>query len=197
MKPLYIFDLDGTLALIDHRRHLVEQRACTDCDGCGTYYPPPEPVTPPVGAKYAMILPPSEPCRVCNGKGELKPDWPAFYKACVHDRPNAPVISILETLARARCDVWIWSGRSAEVMNETLSWLHKHLSEHLDFDKLQLCMRREGDFTPDDVLKAGWYDDLHHVDRERLVAIFDDRDKVVRMWRSKGVACFQVAPGDF
>jgi len=24
MKPLYIFDLDGTLALIEHRRHLVE-----------------------------------------------------------------------------------------------------------------------------------------------------------------------------
>ena len=24
MKPLYIFDLDGTLALIDHRRHFVE-----------------------------------------------------------------------------------------------------------------------------------------------------------------------------
>ncbi|WP_174524826.1 hypothetical protein [Burkholderia glumae] len=25
-KPLYIFDLDGTLALIDHRRHFVEGR---------------------------------------------------------------------------------------------------------------------------------------------------------------------------
>ncbi|WP_207000643.1 phosphatase domain-containing protein [Trinickia mobilis] len=24
MKPIYIFDLDGTLALIEHRRHLVE-----------------------------------------------------------------------------------------------------------------------------------------------------------------------------
>ena len=24
MKPLYIFDLDGTLALIEHRRHFVE-----------------------------------------------------------------------------------------------------------------------------------------------------------------------------
>ena len=26
MKPLYIFDLDGTLALIDHRRHFVNRR---------------------------------------------------------------------------------------------------------------------------------------------------------------------------
>lgn len=40
MKPLYIFDLDGTLANIDHRRHFVEDkknkrwdefyRACVD-----------------------------------------------------------------------------------------------------------------------------------------------------------------------
>ena len=58
-------------------------------------------------------------------------------------------------------------------------------------------MRREGDYTPDDELKASWYGDLNLVDRERLVGVFDDRDKVVAMWRSKGVACFQVAPGDF
>lgn len=25
MKPLYIFDLDGTLANIDHRRHIIEE----------------------------------------------------------------------------------------------------------------------------------------------------------------------------
>jgi hypothetical protein len=25
VKPLYIFDLDGTLALIQHRRHFVER----------------------------------------------------------------------------------------------------------------------------------------------------------------------------
>lgn len=33
--------------------------------------------------------------------------------------------------------------------------------------------------------------------RRRLVAVFDDRDKVVSMWRARGVACFQVAPGAF
>ena len=26
---------------------------------------------------------------------------------------------------------------------------------------------------------------------------FDDRDRVVAMWREEGVPCFQVAPGDF
>jgi hypothetical protein len=34
-------------------------------------------------------------------------------------------------------------------------------------------------------------------DRQRLVAAFDDRDRVVQMWRAAGVTCFQVAPGEF
>ena len=58
-------------------------------------------------------------------------------------------------------------------------------------------MRRAGDFTPDEVLKRKWYEELGSHDKARLVAVFDDRDKVVAMWRSIGVACFQVAPGKF
>jgi hypothetical protein len=34
-------------------------------------------------------------------------------------------------------------------------------------------------------------------DKSDILCIFDDRDKVVKMWRSNGIACFQVAPGDF
>lgn len=31
MRPLYIFGLDGTLALIDHRRNYVEAPPCSAC----------------------------------------------------------------------------------------------------------------------------------------------------------------------
>jgi len=34
-------------------------------------------------------------------------------------------------------------------------------------------------------------------DKSRLVAVFDDRDRVVKMWRDVGVTCFQVADGEF
>jgi hypothetical protein len=51
--------------------------------------------------------------------------------------------------------------------------------------------------TPDDVLKRQWFDAMLRDDRERLVATFDDRDRVVKMWRDAGVTCFQVAPGEF
>ena len=180
MTPLYIFDLDGTLALIEHRRHLVEYRDCAHCGGSGK--------TLNVGAGDGT-------CQHCNGTGRLAPDWKAFFAACVDDSPNWPVISTMNALLKSGADVQIWSGRSAEVMNETLAWLQRFFV--VDAEEVGLCMRREGDFTPDEVLKRSWLDALNEYDRRRLVAVFDDRQKVVDMWRSQGVACFQVAPGDF
>lgn len=177
MTPLYIFDLDGTLALIEHRRHLVEFRGCSTCGGHGV---------------VALAG-----CGDCGATGRIKPSWPAFFAACVHDEPNWPVISTMMTLIRAGADVRIWSGRSSAVMNETIEWLQRYVSDDVDLDELQLVMRREGDFTPDEELKSGWLAAMTEYDRRRLVAVFDDRDKVVEMWRSRGVACFQVAPGAF
>lgn len=177
MTPLYIFDLDGTLALIEHRRHLVER--CANCDDKG-------------------VTESGATCFVCGG-APRPPDWPAFFAACVDDLPNWPVIATMMGLIRSGAEVQIWSGRSAVVMNETLAWLHKHVfgDGSVDPEEVGLTMRREGDHTPDEQLKASWYDGLSEYDRKRLVAVFDDRDKVVAMWRSKGVACFQVAPGSF
>ena len=54
-------------------------------------------------------------------------------------------------------------------------------------------------FMPDDKLKQRWLDDLFPIDSKRLdiVCVFDDRDKVVDMWRKNGLTCMQVAPGNF
>jgi hypothetical protein len=151
MRPLYIFDLDGTLALTDHRQHFIRQE---------------------------------------------KPDWVSFFAACVDDQPNNPVIQTFRLLRQFGAEVWIWSGRSDEVFKETTNWLDKFIF----FDGnagATLRMRSEGDYTPDEVLKMDWLAAMNPFDRSRLVAVFDDRDKVVKNWREKGVACFQVAPGDF
>lgn len=156
MPPLYIFDLDGTLSLADHRRHLLAS-------------------TPP--------------------------DWPGFYKAAINDPPNRPVVATLRALVRAGADVWVWSGRSDEVAGDALAWLHLHAG--IPFDrrrargKCWLRMRPAKDYTPDDDLKARWLAEMGTQDRDRLVAIFDDRDKVVAMWRARGLTVFQVAPGPF
>lgn len=155
MKPLYIFDLDGTLALIEHRRRFIE----------------------------------------CDRKDQ---DWTSFYAACNKDEPNEPVIRVMESL-RMFADVWIFSGRSDEVKTETVNWLCMHTSLNpwgLEGGGL-LTMRRHGDYTADDVLKKQWLDSMLVDDRKRLVAAFDDRARVVKMWRDAGVPCFQVAAGEF
>ena len=146
MTPIYIFDLDGTLALIEHRRPLVE--------------------------------------------GPDK-DWRGFFAACVDDAPNTPVISVLNLLSD-HAEIWVWSGRSDEVIAETVRWLSDN---NCHFDGLK--MRKAGDHQPDEKLKAGWLDGLEASDRERIVAVFEDRDRMVTLWRSRGLACFQVAPGNF
>ena len=153
MKPLYIFDLDGTLSLAHHRQHILDDQM--------------------------------NPHR-----------WRQFYALCDKDQPNEPVIRVMESLRRF-ADIFIFSGRSDEVRDKTVSWLTQHtsfMSHELD---AALMMRPEGDYTADDVLKKEWLDAMLLDDRQRLVATFDDRDRVVAMWRANGIACFQVAAGDF
>lgn len=155
MKPLYIFDLDGTLALIQHRRHFVE-------------------------------------------RPKKEQDWKAFYAACVDDEPNDPVIETMERLRRSGAEVWIFSGRSDEVKAQTVKWLANQTSlTSWDLEDPLLMMRQAGDYTPDDVLKKSWYDNMLICDKARLVAVFEDRDRMVNMWRATGVPCFQVAEGEF
>lgn len=152
-KPLYIFDLDGTLADCQHR-------------------------TPILAEKYD------------NHR------WRRFYAACDKDQPIAHVIGLMNHL-RLVADVWIFSGRSEEVRDKTVTWLAEHTSfMHHDLDTA-LVMRQEGDHRADDIVKREWIDGMLDVDRKRLVAAFDDRDRVVTMWRSAGIPCYQVAPGDF
>ena len=189
--PLYIFDIDGTLALADHRRHLVEAPKCSACNGCG------------LDSEFYSHEGVEEdtPCRECYGDGlefDFKPQWDAFYDACDKDLPNRPVIETMRRLWQYGVDIWFFSGRSDRVYDKTVEWLLYHTDlESTDICEGQLVMRPEGDFTPDDQLKQRFLDNMLPADRDRLVAVFEDRTRVVDMWRRNGVACFQVAEGNF
>lgn len=155
MRPLYIFDLDGTLALTEHRQHILDNK--------------------------------DDPQR-----------WRKFFAACVDDKPNFPVIETMHRLAHdVFVDILIWSGRSEEVREQTVRWLADNTAFMTHHIEAMLRMRPAGDYTPDDDLKRQWLNELLPGDRKRLTAVFDDRDKVVAMWRAAGIACFQVAPGGF
>lgn len=60
----------------------------------------------------------------------------------------------------------------------------------------RLRMRRAGDHRPDDIVKREILDQMR-ADGWRPVMAFDDRARVVKMWREAGIPCAQVAEGDF
>ena len=148
MKNKVIFDLDGTLALIDERRALA-------------------------------------------AKPDGKINWKTFFapENIALDKPNEPVITVFRSLAELGYEMIILSGRDAISRTETRAWL----KEHGIFPDI-LWMRPQGSFTPDNELKQTWLDEIV---AENVFCVFDDRDKVVQMWRDNGLTCFQVAPGNF
>ena len=131
-------------------------------------------------------------------KANGKMDWDVFFadKLIELDEPNQPVIDTCIALAE-KYNVAIFSGRSEATKPTTIKWLKKH---GVSFDILKMRpTNHPWKFMPDDKLKQHWLDDLFPKDSKRLdiVCVFDDRDKVVDMWRKNGLTCMQVAPGNF
>lgn len=189
MRPIYIFDLDGTLALIQHRRHLVER---PPCPYCGWH------------KKCQHDDPLDQQSELKGERPKFKADWPGFFAACVDDEPNDSVIRTMQGLKKAGAECWVWSGRSDEVREQTVAWLKKHSCLPSGWWFGDSCrapeaflMRKAGDHRDDVSLKRGWLAEVEPPEYKRIVGVFDDRDRVVAMWREVGLTCFQVAPGAF
>ena len=122
--------------------------------------------------------------RVHFVRGARRPDWGAFFAACSDDMPVLHVIETFKAHIDAGHKVRIWSARSDVVRSETEQWLSDH---GIDPCFLQ-HMRADGDNTPDVELKRFWLSQ----EAGRPDLIYDDRQRVVDMWRAEGVPCFQV-----
>lgn len=111
-------------------------------------------------------------------------DWEAFFAACVDDLPHLHVIETFKAHLDAGHKVRVWSARSDVVRKHTEDWLDRH---GIDPCFLQ-HMRAAGDNTPDAQLKRYWLSQ----ELERPDIVYDDRQRVVDMWRAEGIPCFQV-----
>ena len=134
---------------------------------------------------------------VTDRNGKVKLNWSTFFdpKKIEYDKPNHSVIRMAQVLAESGHSIAIFSGRSNGTELSTKSWLDKH---KVPYHILKMRPMGKMQYTPDDVLKQMWLDELFPGDeKESIVAVFDDRNKVVDMWRKNGLPCFQVAPGDF
>lgn len=153
MNKTVIFDLDGTLALIDERRKI-------------------------------------------SIKSNGKMDWDTFFDPdnIDLDLPNWPVIKTLRLFKDNGFTIVIFSGRSKVTKEATRDWLNRF---DVPFDVLKMRpTSKEFKFMRDDDLKEGWLNELFP-NKEDIFAVFDDRNKVVEMWRRNNITCFQVADGDF
>jgi hypothetical protein len=166
-KNVVIFDLDGTLANIDKRREIS---------------------TKPNG----------------------KLDWDIFFDAgnISLDRPNAPVVKCAQMFKQNGFKIIIFSGRNDRSYHTTDSWLKQY---NVPVDLLVLRPDKFRDeswpvangnpatpamrFMPDDKLKKVMLDTFVNIDN--VFCVFDDRKKVVDMWRELGLTCFEVEEAHF
>lgn len=139
-----VFDLDGTLALNEHRQHHLQKKP---------------------------------------------KDWDAFFDACDADEPHLPILEVMATMVAAGHRVEIWSGRTEKQREKTIAWFERHGAP----TGVELKMRRNGDFRPDEKVKGDW---LEASDAPPAL-VFDDRNSMVAWWRAKGICCAQVALGEF
>jgi predicted kinase len=148
----------------------------------------PAPYIPPDGKPTAVLVD-------VDGTVALMGTRSPYDETRVHeDRPNEPVIAIVEALHAAGHIVIYCSGRTEECKAATGVWLRRHLPQV--GGNAILHMRAAGDMRQDAVVKAGLFDRFVR-DHYRVVAVLDDRAQVVAMWRSMGLTVLQVAEGNF
>ena len=125
-----------------------------------------------------------------------KMDWDIFFDPnnISLDTPNRPVITMARLLKESGHRIVILSGRSKVTKDATRDWLKQF---DVPFDVLKMRPdNKEFKFMPDDQLKKLWLDQLFP-NTDDVLCVFDDRDKVVKMWRENGLSCLQVAEGNF
>lgn len=142
---LICFDIDGTLADINHRVHFWRQKP---------------------------------------------KNWNMFKAEMVNDAPIEQICSIARTMYQAGHDVILCSGRGDDTRDMTEAWLSKH---GIKFDKLY--MRAEKDYRADDIVKKELLDQIVVDFGQKPDIVFDDRPRVVKMWRENGVFVADVYQG--
>ena len=118
-------------------------------------------------------------------------NWAAWNAGMAEDGYHADVIDFINVAMEKHINVIICTGREETYRDITDNWLS---DGGIYYERLY--MRKAKDYRPDDIVKKEMLDDIRAGGYEPVLA-FDDRDRVVKMWRENGVRCFQVAEGNF
>lgn len=122
---------------------------------------------------------------------EMHDRGPFEWSKVGNDNPRRQVIETAKAHAKAGYKIIVMSGRDASCRKETIQWLLR-----FGIPCFELHMRPEGDMRKDNIVKQELFDQ-HVRFIYNVIAVYDDRQQVVDMWRDMGVDCFQVQPGNF
>lgn len=140
---LVVFDIDGTLANIEHRLHHVRQK----------------------------------PKR-----------WDLFDAGIPQDKIIEPMREVLWSLAESENFIVFASGRNERSREDTITWLDSVAGVwEIAGTANTLYMRAAGDYRNDAIVKKEILDQIIKDYGKKPDIVFDDRPRVVRMWRENGI----------
>ena len=135
---------------------------------------------------------------------DKKMNWDIFLDPKVmeaEDRPNWDVVFLIKKLIFTGSTIIFTSARNERHRDVTMRQLamgcniNMRISPYSDKGN-RLYLRDDDDFRPDDITKKEIFDKVVS-DGFKPQLAFDDRENVVKMWRSIGLPCFQVRGGKF
>jgi predicted kinase len=113
---------------------------------------------------------------------------------CDKDRANLPVLNVLMMARQHMMQIIFVSGRMEKYGTPTRKFLREKCG--LMDNQYLLFMRKDDDFRKDSIIKSEIYENFIR-GKWYVDFVLDDRDQVVKFWRSVGLTCFQVAEGNF
>ncbi len=129
----------------------------------------------------------------------LAGDLDAYHAAWRHDSAIDPGVVIYQMfLARADQYRFLFvTGRPESAREYTISQLQDHV--HAGIEHSQLLMR------PSHITGADMHDtdlkpmliELAGYSLRDIFMVFEDRNSIVSMWRSRGITCYQTQLGDY
>lgn len=107
------------------------------------------------------------------------------------DHFDKTISAIVDCWLDTGAKVFVVSGRDTEFYGVTKAWLDKH-----QFIYDGIFMRGHDDKRKDDIVKDEIFE-REFAGKYNIDFVLDDRNRVVQMWRAKGIRCLQVADGAF
>jgi hypothetical protein len=146
--------------------------------------------------------------RLHHIEGENK-NWDAFFEDCDKDEPIWSNLKLLQLLLyqqyeieqmvkseitpnTAMIEVVLLTGRNEAIRDKTIKWF----ADICDMNILpvKLYMRPNDDYRHDYTIKEEYG---NYLGMENIICVFEDRDRVVKMWRDNGVQCHQTCEGSY